>query len=192
VSATSPEAGQVSPDGQFRWDGQQWVPLAANYREPTAWTRPLQLVTAAYLVIGLVYSVVTTALFLTASNMERVLRASNANLGGDQVSQAVNFSILAAWAVVIVLAVVSLLLAVGSFLGWRWVFWVALVWLALNSVGVLSNLNALANSGTQVEPAGVVVGSLLLSVVALGLFIWFVVALVRFGPWAMKKPGAPA
>ena len=100
MSATSPEAGQVSPDGQFRWDGQQWVPLAANYREPTAWTRPLQLVTAAYLVIGLVYSVVTTALFLTAANMERVLRASNANLGGDQVSQAVNLSILAAWAVV--------------------------------------------------------------------------------------------
>jgi hypothetical protein len=192
MSATSPEAGQVSPDGQFRWDGQQWVPLAANYREPTAWTRPLQLVTAAYLVIGLVYSVVTTALFLTAANMERVLRASNANLGGDQVSQAVNLSILAAWAVVIVLAVVSLLLAVGSFLGWRWVFWVALVWLALNSVGVLSNLNALANSGTQVEPAAVVVGSLLLSLVALGLFIWFVVALARYGPWAMRKPGAPA
>jgi hypothetical protein len=191
MSATSPEAGQVSPDGQFRWDGQQWVPLAANYREPTAWTRPLQLVTAAYLVIGLVYSVVTTALFLTAANMERVLRASNANLGGDQVSQAVNLSILAAWAVVIVLAVVSLLLAVGSFLGWRWVFWVALVWLALNSVGVLSNLNALANSGTQVEPAAAVVGSLLLSLVALGLFIWFVVALVRYGPWAMRKPGAP-
>ena len=192
MSATSPEAGQVSPDGQFRWDGQQWVPLATNYREPTAWTRPLQLVTAAYLVIGLVYSVVTTALFLTASNMERVLRASNANLGGDQVSQAVNYSILAAWAVVIVLAVVSLLLAVGSFLGWRWVFWVALVWLALNSVGVLSNLNALANSGTQVEPTAVVVGSLLLSLVALGLFIWFVVALARYGPWAMRKPGAPA
>jgi hypothetical protein len=192
MSAASPEVGQVSPDGQFRWDGQQWVPLATNYREPTAWTRPLQLVTAAYLVVGLVYSVVTTALFLTAANMERVLRASNASLGGDQVSQAVNFSILAAWAVVIVLSVVSLLLAVGSFLGWRWVFWVALVWLALNSVGVLSNLNALANSGTQVEPAGVVAGSLLLSLVALGLFIWFVVALVRFGPWAMKKPGVPA
>jgi hypothetical protein len=192
MSAASPEVGQVSPDGQFRWDGQQWVPLATNYREPTAWTRPLQLVAAAYLVVGLVYSVVTTALFLTAANMERVLRASNASLGGDQVSQAVNFSILAAWAVVIVLSVVSLLLAVGSFLGWRWVFWVALVWLALNSVGVLSNLNALANSGTQVEPAGVVAGSLLLSLVALGLFIWFVVALVRFGPWAMKKPGVPA
>jgi uncharacterized membrane protein len=69
---------------------------------------------------------------------------------------------------------------------------VALVWLALNSVGVLSNLNALANSGTQVEPAAVVVGSLLLSLVALGLFIWFVVALARYGPWAMRKPGAPA
>jgi hypothetical protein len=192
MSATSPDVGQVSPDGQFKWDGQQWVPLATNYREPTAWTRPLQLATAAYLVVGLVYSVVTTALFLTAANMERVLRASNASLGGDQVSQAVNFSILAAWAVVIVLGVVSLLLAVGSFLGWRWVFWVALVWLALNSIGVLSNLNALANSGTQVEPAGVVAGSLLLSLVALGLFIWFVVALVRFGPWAMKKPGVPA
>jgi hypothetical protein len=192
MSATSPEVGQVSPDGQFKWDGQEWVPLATNYREPTAWTRPLQLATAAYLIVGLVYSVLTTALFLTAANMERVLRTSNANISGDQVSQAVNFSILAAWAVVIVLAAVSLLLAVGSFLGWRWVFWVALVWLALNSIGVLSNLNALANSQTQVEPVGVVAGSLLLSLVALGLFIWFVVALVRYGPWAMKKPGVPA
>jgi len=36
------------------------------------------------------------------------------------------------------------------------------------------------------------VGSLLLSLVALGLFIWFVVALARYGPWAMRKPGAPA
>jgi hypothetical protein len=192
MSATSPEVGQVSPDGQFKWDGQEWVPLATNYREPTAWTRPLQLATAAYLIVGLVYSVLTTALFLTAANMERVLRTSNANISGDQVSQAVNFSILAAWAVVIVLAAVSLLLAVGSFLGWRWVFWVALVWLALNSIGVLSNLNALANSQTQVEPVGVLAGSLLLSLVALGLFIWFVVALVRYGPWAMKKPGVPA
>lgn len=191
MSATSPEVGQVSPDGQFKWDGQEWVPLATNYRQPTAWTRPLQLATAAYLIVGLVYSVLTTALFLTAANMERVLRTSNANISGDQVSQAVNFSILAAWAVVIVLAAVSLLLAVGSFLGWRWVFWVALVWLALNSIGVLSNLNALANSQTQVEPVGVVAGSLLLSLVALGLFIWFVVALVRYGPWAMKKPGVP-
>ena len=27
-------SGQISADGQFRWDGQQWVPLAAGYREP--------------------------------------------------------------------------------------------------------------------------------------------------------------
>ena len=57
--------------------------------------------------------------------------------------------------------------SVGSYLGWRWAFWVTLVWLAFNSIGVLTNLNSLANSRAQAEPAAVIAGSLLLCFVAL-------------------------
>src|SRR5919109_1703461 len=97
MSEVGPQVGQVSPDGQFRWDGRQWVPLASGYREPTAWTRPLQLVTAAYLALGTLYSVITTAVFLNSSAVERTLRASSANLSGDQLQKAINFTIAIAW-----------------------------------------------------------------------------------------------
>jgi hypothetical protein len=189
VSTTSPEVGQVSPDRQFRWDGEQWVPLAAGYREPTSWTRPLQLVAAAYLALGTLYSIITTALFLNTATIGRTIRASSAGLSGDQVQQAVNFSVGITWLVVGVLAVISLLLAAGSFLGWRWAFWVTLVWLGLSAVGVLSNLNAIAHAETQPLPVGVLVGSLILSLIALAIFIGCLVAAIRYGPWAMRKPG---
>jgi hypothetical protein len=189
MSTSSPEVGQISPDGQFRWDGQQWVPLQAGYREPTSWTRPLQLATAAYLAVGAVYSIVTTALFLNAAAIERAIRSSNASVPSDQVQQAVTFSLLFGWIFVLVIAAISVLLAVGSFLGWRWVSWAALVWLGLNSIAVLTNLSALGNSGAQPQPVGVTAGSLVLSLIALALFVWLIVAAVRYGPWAMRKPG---
>jgi hypothetical protein len=189
MSSSSPQVGQISPDGQFRWDGQQWAPLARGYREPTSWTRPMQLANAAYLVVSAAYSLVTTALFLNAGAIERALRASNASIPSEQVQQAVTFTVLVGWVFVIVIAAVSVLFAVGSYLGWRWAFWASVVWLGLNSIGVLTNLGSLANSSSQPQPVAVIAGSLVLSLVALALFIWLVVAAVRYGPWATRKPG---
>src|SRR5260370_35436956 len=68
-------AGEVSADGQFRWDGQQWVPLPTNYREPTSWTRPMQLITAALFAISAISGVVITIAFV---NHDSVLRAIHA------------------------------------------------------------------------------------------------------------------
>jgi hypothetical protein len=89
-----------------------------------------------------------------------------------------------------VLTGVSIVLAIGSFLGWRWAFWVTLVWLGLNSIGVISNAGSLANASSQPQPPAVIAGSLLLSLVALALFIWMLVSAIRYGPWAMRKPGS--
>lgn len=189
MSTSSPQAGQISPDGQFRWDGQQWVPLAAGYREPTSWTRPLRMAVTAYLVVSVVYSLVAAVLFLNSATVERAIRASGSSVPSDQLQQAVTISVAVGWVFVLVLSAVSVVLAIGSYLGWRWAFWVTLVWLGFNSVGVLTNLNALFSPRVQTQPAAVTAGSLLLSLVALALFIWMLVAAVRFGPWAMRKPG---
>ena len=59
--------GQISADGQFRWDGQQWIPLPANYREPTPWTRPMQLISAALFALSAVISVISTFIYVTTS-----------------------------------------------------------------------------------------------------------------------------
>jgi hypothetical protein len=189
MSTSSPQAGQISPDGQFRWDGQQWVPLAAGYREPTSWTRPLRMAVAALLVVNVIYSIAGAALYLNSASVERAIRASGTTLPSDQLQQAVTISVAAGWTFILVLSAISIVLAIGSYLGWRWAFWVTLVWLAFNSVGVLTNLNSLASPRVQAQPAAVIAGSLLLSLIALALFVWMLVAAVRYGPWAMKKPG---
>src|SRR2546428_1495356 len=94
--------GQISADGQFRWDGQQWVPLAANYREPTPWTRPMQLISAALFALSAVTSVITTAVFVNHDTMVRALRAQNIPLqGGTTIDDVANFSLAITLAVLI-------------------------------------------------------------------------------------------
>lgn len=186
----TPQVGQISPDGQFEWDGRDWTPLARGHREPTSWTRPMQLFTAAFLLVGVLNSVASSALYLRADTILRATRAQNPQMSEDLLRQGANLGVAIGWATVAVFAVAVLFLAVGSFLGWRWIFWVDLAWLALSSLGVITNLIALfGNPSTQTMPQGVVALSLLLSLAALGLLIWYLVALVRYGPWAMRRPG---
>jgi hypothetical protein len=190
MSGQSPQLGDISTDGMFQWDGREWAPFARAHREPTSWTRPLQLVTAGYLVLDAVQSIVTTALFLDVAAVERASRAQNPALTPDQLHAAANLAIGFGWATVIALTLVRLALAAGSVRGWRWSFWVTLVWLALGSIGVATNLVALANPNVQTVPAGATAVSLLFSAGSLALLAWFVAAAVRYGPWAMRRPGA--
>src|SRR5207253_7254575 len=59
----SAAVGQVSADGQFRWDGQQWVPIPRGAREPTPWTRPMQLASAGFFAAQVLLSIFTAALY---------------------------------------------------------------------------------------------------------------------------------
>src|SRR5262245_154887 len=176
MSSQSPQLGDISTDGLFRWDGTEWAPLAKAHREPTSWTRPLQLVTAGYLVLDAAQSIVTTALFLNVAAVERASRAQNPSLTPDQLQAAASLALGFGWATVIALTLVRLVLAAGSVRGWRWSFWVTLVWLALGSIGVATNLVALANPNVQTMPAGAIAVSLVFSAGSLALLVWFVVA----------------
>jgi hypothetical protein len=182
--------GQVSADGQFRWDGQQWVPIPRGEREPTPWTRPMQLAVAAFFVLETLLSVVTSALFINHDSMLRVLQAQGTSIPpGTDVNTIVNVSLVFAWIVVAVIGVLDLVAALGSFLGWRWMFWVALVLNGLAAIGAATNLRTFANPNSSPVPTwGVAIGEVF-SLVSLGLFIWMLIAVIRFGPWAMKRPG---
>src|SRR5260370_40876386 len=71
----SQSAGQISADGQFRWDGQQWVPLGAGHRGPTPWTRPMQLAAAGVLAVTALVGVITTLVFYNHDAVGRALPA---------------------------------------------------------------------------------------------------------------------
>jgi uncharacterized membrane protein len=191
--STNPSAvvGQVSADGQFRWDGQQWVPIAPGTREPTPWTRPMQLAAAGLFVVEAVYSVVTTLLFVNHDNMLKALNAQGTQIpSGSSVDTVINIAIAGTIGVVVFFAVCQLVGAAGSYLGWRWMFWVALVLFGLGGLGALTNLPTLFRADTSPVPLPGILVSELLSILSLAIFVWMLIGVIKFGPWAMKKPGA--
>ena len=186
---TTTAVGQVSPDGQFRWDGMQWVPIPRGAREPTSWTRPMQLAAAGFFVVEAVYSIVTSAIFINHDTMVRVLQAQNNLPAGSDVNQIASISLFFAWAFVVVFAILWLVAAVGSYLGWRWMFWVALVLFGLGAIGALTNLANFANPDrTQVPLWGTAISEVF-GIASAALFVWLLVGVITRGPWAMKRPG---
>ena len=186
----SQSVGQISADGQFRWDGQQWIPLPANYREPTPWTRPMQLISAALFALSAVISVISTFIYVNHDSMLSAIKAQGTQVPpGTDIDTIVNFSIAVAYGVVIFFAVLELVAAVGSYLGWRWIFWAALVLFGLSGISAFTNLASLANPNRSAVPIAGVVVSEVFALLGLAMFVWMLIAVIRYGPWAMKRPG---
>jgi hypothetical protein len=186
---TGQSVGQISADRQFRWDGSQWVPLATNEREPTPWTRPMQLISAALFVLSAVGSLITTFIYVNHDSMLNAIKAQGTLPSGTDVDSAVNVAIGITYGFVIFLAVLWLVAAVGSYLGWRWMFWAALVLYGLSAISAFTNLSTLSNPSRSPIPAPGLIVSEVFSLIGLGLFVWMLIAAIKYGPWAMKKPG---
>src|SRR3977135_258885 len=91
----SAAVGQVSADGQFRWDGRQWVPIPPGTRVPTPWTRPMQLASAALFAFEAVYSVVTSLLFINRDTMLKAIQAQGTQIpSGTSVDTIINIAIV--------------------------------------------------------------------------------------------------
>src|SRR6202165_7877 len=190
--STNPRAaaGQASADGQCRWDGQQWVPIAPGSREPTPWTRPMQLAAAGLFAVEAVYSVVVTVLFVNHDNMLKAIKAQGTQIpSGSSVDTVINIAIAGTIGVVVFFAVCQLVGAAGSYLGWRWVFLVALVLFCVRGIGALTNLPALFRPDTSPIPLPAELISELLSTLSLAIFVRMLIGVIRCGQWAMKKPG---
>ena len=184
-------AGQVSADGQFQWDGRQWVPIPPGTRVPTPWTRPMQLASAALFGVEAVYSVVTSLIFINRDTMLKAIQAQGTQLpSGTSVDTVINIAIGTTIAVVVFFAVLELVAAVGSYLGWRWMFWAALILFGLGGLGAFTNLPTLFKPDTSPIPLPAVLVSELASILSLAMFVWMLIGVIKFGPWAMKKPGA--
>lgn len=151
----------------------------------------MQLAAAGLFIVEAVYSVVTSLIFINHDSMLKALQAQGTQFpSGTDVNTVVNIGIATAIGFVIFFAILELIAAIGSFLGWRWMFWAALVLFGLGGIGALTNLGTFAHPSTSPIPIGAVAVSELLSLVSLGLFVWMLVGVIKYGPWAMKKPGA--
>ena len=154
----------------------------------------MQLAAAGVFLFEAVSAVAISLLFVNHDSMLKALQAQGtlSTTQGISVDDLVNFSIAIALGVVIFFAVLEIIGAVGSVLGWRWMFWAALVLFGLGGLSnVFGNLPALAKPGTSPIPAGGLIVTTVVGVLSLAMFAWMLVGVIKFGPWAMRKPGGP-
>ncbi|TMF07536.1 MAG: hypothetical protein E6I41_10530 [Chloroflexi bacterium] len=185
----SAAVGQVSADGQFRWDGQQWVPIPRGAREPTPWTRPMQLASAGFFAAQVLLSIFTAALYINHDSMLKVIQAQGNLPQGTDPETVVSFAIFIGWATVVVVSILGLVAALGSYLGWRWMFWVVLVLCGLNGIGAITNLSYFVKPEASPMPTWAIAVDEVFAIAGVALFVWLLIGMIRFGPWAMKKPG---
>ncbi|TMD78292.1 MAG: hypothetical protein E6I82_01235 [Chloroflexi bacterium] len=185
----SAAVGQVSADGQFRWDGQQWVPIPRGAREPTPWTRPMQLASAGFFAAQVLLSIFTAALYINHDSMLKVIQAQGNLPQGTDPETVVSFAIFIGWATVVVVSILGLVAALGSYLGWRWMFWVVLVLCGLNGIGAITNLSYFVKPEASPMPTWAIAVDEVFAIAGVALFVWLLIGVIRFGPWAMKKPG---
>jgi hypothetical protein len=150
----------------------------------------MQLAAAGLLVLEAVSSVVTTLIFTNHDAIKRALAAQGTRIPPNMSEDAyINFIIATAVGFVVFFAVVELIAAVGSYLGWRWMFWAVLVLMAFGGLGAILNVVALARPVPTSPPVGVTILQELFGLAAAAMFVWMLIGVIRYGPWAMKRPG---
>ena len=203
----------LSADGRFRWDGSAWTPvntmvaapyggIAAPRREPTSWTRPIQYSVIAWYLWSIAF-VLSEPFWLggVANGIvnQSFQRQQQLNPEVSPPPQAVldmMSNIMSASIVLtaFVYAAVFVVIIVGAWKRWVWMYWVVLVLLGLTSlllpIQLVSALVTLPNVSSRAItlPGWVQPVQILTSLPAVALFVWMLVALIKRGPWAMRRP----
>jgi len=149
----------------------------------------MQMAVAAYFVLTTIFSVLSTLIFINHDSLLKVMQAQGSLPQGTDIGQVVNIALGVVYAFLVFFAILYLVAAIGSYLGWRWMFWAVLVLLGFGSIGAITNLGNFSRPNQTELPVWSIAVSEVFSLIALALFVWLIVGLVKYGPWAMKKPG---
>ena len=209
----------LSPDGRFRWNGSAWVPVArmsapayAQYQQPTSmrvptrWTKPLQFAVAAWYVLSALYAL-SLPFWLSGSMSQAItqslqrqaeLNPNSTPPPPDFINTMTTMMSGVLWVTAFIGIAVCAVAVIGALRRWTWTFWAILVLMGLGALSLPFNLvGALfgtSYSSTYGMPAWSVWLSIVYGIPGAALFVWMLIALIRYGPWAMTKqvdlPGA--
>src|SRR6266446_2509189 len=147
----------LSPDGRWRWNGSGWVPVAAMVAPAFA---PYPSYQQTPPPAEMVSSITTM--------MSGVL-----------------------WVAAIFGVVFAVVVIIGALARWTWMFYVVLVLLGLSAAGLPLNIIGAVAGSTSINPFSLPGWiswlSVALGVPSTALFVWMLVAVVRYGPWAMTR-----
>ncbi len=203
----------ISPDGRHRWNGVLWEKLATTAyvptaypparapRRPTSWTLLLQLAVAGWYTLSGIYAVFLPFWMsgvMSQYVQQTVQRQQQAYPPGEGpppgytelMTSIMTGSLWVAAVLAIAIAVVAIL---GAWKRWTWVFYGVIVLLGFGVFGLVYNIIDLAAGGalTATQSVRVPQWSRVVSVITGGvgtaLFVWMLVALVKRGPWGMRR-----
>jgi hypothetical protein len=209
-----PQQPLRSPDGAYVWNGREWVPTAPTAmaappryrREPTGWTRPLQLAVIALMLLGDV-NLLLLLPYLTDYIREAVRRSIELSLASqpsadnaEQVrAQVLAFGDqIALWTAALTLVFAAawfILVLIGTLRRWTWLYWLLMVVFGLSILGIPQQLLQVFGVGVSggpgqpafIEPVANALLGLVVGIAELAIFIWMIVAYRRFGPWACRR-----
>ena len=209
---------QRSPDGAYYWNGREWVPTGVSgqpapvrYRkEPTAWTRPLQLAVIGLTLLGDLNLVLLMPYLLDyiRLSIRRSIDLSLASQPPQENAEQVRAQVLGMTDQLVVgmLALMVLfgigwfvLILFGTLKRWTWFYWLLLVIFGLSVLGLpqqvlqVFGFGAYGGAGLPafVEPLPVALIGLFLVLVQVALFVWMIIAYRRYGPWACRRVPIP-
>ena len=203
----------LSPDGRHRWNGAAWVPLAAQpyvagpgqqagaWRQPTAWTRPLQYAVAGWYVWSAIYSL--TLPFWMSGLMTQIMNQTIANqeaLHPDQPPPPAGFAeamqnaaSIGMWIGVVVVVAIFIVPFIGALRRWTWIYYVVMVLLGISALLLPLDLfdaaigPRLSSASAFAMPLWFYVLNFVTGLPGAALFAWMLTAQITRGPWAMKK-----
>ena len=203
-------ASTLSPDGRFRWNGTAWEPLPpALYppthavppqREATSWTLPLQIAVIARYALSGVYALMLP--FLMSGYMSQVTQLSIQRQqhayppgaapppGFAELMSSIMTGSL--WAGAILGFGLSVLARVAAVKRWVWAYYVILALLGFTLAGSVFNVINLVMGGaltaTQPQPPALTRAvAYIFTPIDTFLFVWMLLAVIRRGPWAMRR-----
>jgi len=203
----------LSHDGRHRWNGMEWIPAtgapyaAFGYqpqgetRVPTSWTRSLQYAVAAWYAWSILYTLAMP--FWMGGMMSEMFNRSLQNqesLNPNAVPPPPGFTEMMStfmtfglWITVVIYAAIFAVAIIGALQAWTWVYYVVLVLLGLSAILLPVDLvyvfvgARIASIAGMTMPSWLYLVSFLTGIPGAALFVWMLIALVKRGPWAMRR-----
>ena len=175
-------------------------------REPTSWTRPLQYAVAGWYVWSILYTL-TEPLWMGGLMGNIINQSINQSIQRQQqinpdvspppaalTDMISNLATISLWISAVLYSAVFVVVLVAAWRRWTWAYYAVLVLLGLTSVLVpvqavyfVAGPALSAASGVNL-PTWVYALNFFSGLPAIALFVWMLVALIKRGPWAMRRP----
>ena len=206
----------LSPDGRWRWTGSAWVPLAAvavprypmhqpltTVRTATPWTAPMQAAVAGVFVLYGLYSLTTpfwmsgvmAQAFNQSFQRQQQLNPAVSPPPPEVINSLSTLMSEMLWVSVFVTVAICAVAVVGALKRWTWAFWAILVifgivslFLPFNLAGAVTGFSSVSTYG---PPAWTTWLTVAFELAGAALFVWMLIAIIRYGPWAMTRSAEP-